>query len=423
MHMTRRTDVILIGAGAAGLFASLQMAQRGMACTILDTNPLAAFASTRNQGWLHQGGFQAAVANDPIAARACRDGYRWIESHYPDLIRPGIPCYFLMHKEEDLQRCIKLCQQEDISARPISINAVKEQEPILKESSLAYAMRTSDAPVDTSRLLQVILDEVYQRGVRFQAVKSLEVIRPMWDGKMWHVFFEQEQEIQARVVVLTCGVAIPEMVKRFLPDEPTRFMRTKIPVVVLRGDVARSMLITLYAPLGPHLVPFNGGDGNGASICIAHTDKEITDYRDTTLPDNFLAACQESFAEFYHGYPTQRIEEGTLRGHVYVCQKLHLPDDLSAHSISRAAIHLSYALQSGGQKNLFVFYPGKFTAAPIAAVTCADEVEQCLSDQRVCSSQSEGAVSVPTIARQRYYDTPESILAVQNGELVLRPIK
>jgi hypothetical protein len=398
------------------------MAQRGIACTILDINPPAAFASTRNQGWLHQGGFQVAVANDPITARACRDGYRWIQSYYPDLIRPDIPCYFLMHREEDLQQCIELCQQEDISARPISINAVKEREPILKKSSLAYAMQTSDAPVDTSRLLQVILDEAYQRGVRFQAVKSLEAIRPTWDGKMWHVFFDQEHEIQTRAVVLTCGVFIPEMVKRFLPDAPTRFMRTKIPVVVLRGDVARSMLITLYAPLGPHLVPFNGRDGNGASICITHTDREIADYRDTTLPDTFLAECQESFAEFYGGSPTQMIEEGALQGHVYVCQKLHLPDDLTAHQISRAAIHLSYAPQPGGQKNLFVFYPGKFTTAPTAAVTCAEEVERCLSGQRVCSIQSEGAGSVPTIARQRYYDNTGSVLAVHNGELVLHTV-
>ena len=419
--MTRQTDVILIGAGCAGLFAGLQMAQRGMACTILDTNRPGAFASTRNQGWLQQGGWYA-VGNDLTTARACRDGYRWIRSHYPDFIRSDILSYFLMYKEEELEQCLERCSQEDIVARPVSINEVKKREAILKESPLKYAVQTADIPVDTSRLLQAVIDEACQKGVRFQPVRSLEAIRPIWDGKMWHVFLDQGQEIQARSVVLTCGVYIPEMLKRFIPDATAHFMRTKIPVMVLRGEVASSMLLTLHAPLGPNLVPFNGRDGNGVSVCISHTDQEIVDYRDTGLSNDALAQYQASFAEFYGGSLTRMIEQGSIQGHVYVCQKLHLYDDLVTNPFSRTALCLPYAPEPGGTNNLFAFYPGKFTAAPITATACVEEVERCLGDQRVCSGQSEGIASVPTIARQRYYDTPEAVLAVRGGKLALHAV-
>jgi hypothetical protein len=300
---------------------------------------------------------------------------------------------------------------------------VKEREPILKKSPLKYAIQTSDVPVDTSRLLQDVINEACQKGVWFQPVKSLDVISPIWDGSVWHVFLDREQEIQAQSVILTCGAYIPEMMKHFIPDVTTPFMRTKIPVMVLRGDVARSMLLTPHVPLGPNLVPFNGRDGNGASVCISRTDQEIVDYQDRVLPDNALAQYQESFAEFYGGSLTRMIEQGSIQGHVYICQKLHLYDDLVVNPLSRTAMCLSYAPQAGGPKNLFAFYPGKFTAAPITAMMCVEEVERCLGDQRVCSDHFEGTASIPTIAKQRYYDTPESVLVVQNGKLVLRTIK
>src|SRR5450631_1978644 len=137
--MTRQVDVMIIGTGCAGWFASLELASSGMTTLIVDINPPAAFASTRNQGWLQSGAWYAAVANDSVTARTCRDGYSWIRSHYPMAVRPNIPCYFLMQREDDLQRCLVRCQQEDIVARPVHMKALKRSEPILGQSCFDYA--------------------------------------------------------------------------------------------------------------------------------------------------------------------------------------------------------------------------------------------------------------------------------------------
>jgi hypothetical protein len=409
----RRADVIIIGSGCAAWWVSLYLAMRGISCVILDTNPPGAFASTANQGWLQSGAWHMIVGNDLLTARACRDGSDFIRSRYPDVIRRGISSYFLMPEAEDLEQCLEHCEQADIPAYPVSINRVKAKEPLLRESPLGYAMHMPDVPIDTSLLLQTVANQACQRGVHFQAVRSLGTVNPLWDGKCWRVFVDQEQEIQSKAVVLACGVYIPEMLKTFLPTADTRFEQTKVPVMVLHGEIARSILITLHAPQGPNLVPFNGVGGNGASICLHHADVMSSDYRDTKPPDLLLEQYQESFADFYGGLRTMITRGGDIPAHVYMCQKLHLADN----RYSRAAICLSYAPESGGPENLFAFYPGKFTAAPIVAKTCVEAVEQCLGDQRVSSTQTREAMPVPTIARQRYYDAPQYLLTVRNREL------
>jgi len=81
---------------------------------------------------------------------------------------------------------------------------------------------------------------------------------------------------------------------------------------------------------------------------------------------------------------------------------------------------LSYAPQPGAQKNIFVVYPGKFTAAPIVAQKFIDELEQCLRNLR--GSSYEQGTGIPTVARQKYYNHPQYILAVKNGRLIFDPL-
>lgn len=418
IRTTIRADVIIIGSGCTAWWVSLYLAMHGITCIILDSNPPGAFASTANQGWLQSGAWHMIVGNDLLTAIACREGSDLIQSHYPDVIRPGISSYFLMPGEEDLEQCLECCKQVDIPAYPVSINHVKANEPLLKESPLRYAVHMPDVPINTRMLLQIIASQACQRGVHFQAIKSFAAINPFWDGKRWCIGLDQEQEIQSKAVVLACGAYIPDILNTFIPSAPTRFERTKIPVMVLHGKIARSILITLHTPHGPNLVPFNGTGGNGVSICLHHADVVSHDYQDTTRSDLLLEQYQESFADFYGGLRTMITTDGDIPAHVYMCQKLHLAD----HPYSRVATCSAYAPESGGPENLFAFYPGKFTAAPIVAKRCAEAVEQCLGDQRVFHTQTREATPVPTIAQQRYYDPPQYRLTVRNRKLVFRPI-
>src|ERR1700720_4413859 len=99
MQTSERTRVVVIGGGCAGWFAADELTHRGIHCIVIDTNPPAAFASTRNQGWLQSGAFYAAMQDDIATARFRREGFHLIRSRYPNVIRNDIPGYFLLRSE------------------------------------------------------------------------------------------------------------------------------------------------------------------------------------------------------------------------------------------------------------------------------------------------------------------------------------
>src|SRR5207248_10374791 len=103
----------------------------------------------------------------------------------------------------------------------------------------------------------------------------------------------------------------------------------------------------------------------------------------------------------------------------YSCQKLYLQEDFNNNNSNRRPFCLSYAPQANAQKNIFVVYPGKFTAVPLAAQICMHELEQCLGNLRRNGSERE--TFIPTIAQQKYYDPPQYVLLERNGRLMFDP--
>src|SRR5712692_185855 len=51
------TQVCILGGGVGGLWLQLELSNRGFHTIVVDHKHLGAFASTRNQGWLHSGAF------------------------------------------------------------------------------------------------------------------------------------------------------------------------------------------------------------------------------------------------------------------------------------------------------------------------------------------------------------------------------
>jgi len=342
-----------------------------------------------------------------------------IRSRYPGCIRADIPCYFLFFREEELQAAVNHCQDAGIEARPVPIQQVRRREPILENSRLAFAARVPDTSFDSSRLLQEVVNAACEKGVQFHAVASLAAIKPAWDGKFWHLPLDAESEIICEATVLACGVYIPEMLGRFIPGAASNFKRTKNPVLVLRGQVASSILIPVREPHSPYLVPFNGAGGSGATVCLTRTDEDIADPYDNTLPARYLETHAESLSDFYPGISAKVMQGHRISAHFYSCQKLYLQEDFNSNNSNRRPFCLSYAPQANGQKNIFVVYPGKFTTALLAAQICMHEIEQSRGNLR--GNGYERLTTIPAITRQKYYDPPQYVLSERNGRLIFDP--
>jgi glycine/D-amino acid oxidase-like deaminating enzyme len=411
--------IAIIGAGIMGWMLAFALANRGILCKIIDTDPPGGYASTGNQSWMQTGAlYLAKPMPDEVTAEACRQGYHYMMGHSnKGLIQYTVPCYFVFHHKQQSQSVIERCRAFGIDARAVSIEEINE--PLLKGSDLRYAAQVPDHPFNNSQLLQSIAEQACAGGAQFYPVASLEMIEIKRNGSNLLVSLDTTEKIECKGIILACGAMIPAMLERLLPGQGVDFTLTKNPVLTLRSDIsiAKSMLIPPGEPGGPHLVPFSIAEGNGVSVCIPHTEEFITDYRDRHFDPEHLKEFASALLNFYSGIKTLAAEH-TILAHVYYCQKLHLQEEFDANQSGRRPIYLSYALEPGAPDNIYALYPGKATAAPILAERCAEELVKQIEGLQVDFNRPRTVT--PTIAKPRYCDEAEYRLVVENRKLDFR---
>jgi glycerol-3-phosphate dehydrogenase len=104
---TGRFDVIVVGAGAAGLWTAHRLTGAGARVLVLHAPHRDGYSSTRNQGWLHSGALYA-VFRAPGVTRECIAGSRIVldfaERHDRSLIA-------------DAGAAVAACREAGIDAR------------------------------------------------------------------------------------------------------------------------------------------------------------------------------------------------------------------------------------------------------------------------------------------------------------------
>jgi hypothetical protein len=110
-------------------------------------------------------------------------------------------------------------------------------------------------------------------------------------------------------------------------------------------------------------------------------------------------------------------ESGSIDSHFYVCQKLELSQAASDSQGRPDRTHIiePFSARAGAPENVIAFYPGKFTAAPIAARDCAGRVTALLNG--LTAGQGQDRAPVPQIATQKYYDSATHLLYLADGHL------
>jgi glycine/D-amino acid oxidase-like deaminating enzyme len=414
-----KVDVGILGGGCGGIWLADELTQRKNSCAILDIGPFSTYASTRNQGWLHSGAFYAAIAKpDQQTAEVCKRG--GLPIHYLDPMSEHtyqeVPCYFLFDNEEQFELARTRCKDWDIRADPRMITNLASEEPLLGHSLARFALQVDDHPIDTHGLLTRLAWRAATNGAQFYTVSSLEEPFPIWNEDHW-TLTNDGMQIECTALVLACGSLIPWLLEALLPGEVHNIKRTKVSVLVLHAAVSKSMLITPTGFDGPNLVPFfgNGKTVVGASVCLTHTDEEITDYKDEALPKDYLRRHSASLDTWLGGIRS-RVATDNIPAHFYTCQKVHLAEeDISNGETQPSRTHIlkSYSPEAHAPKSIFAFYPGKFTAAPLAVQECADELQVIVEGARTTLASQ----TPPTIARQQYYNNPTHKLVLDGNQL------
>jgi len=324
----------------------------GCQVTVASEQPLAGFASTHNQGWLQSGALYAGT-NQPAVARECRLAADIVASLDPSSVDQERRCFYLFPDKVDGARFAELAAQAGIRCRdPRPVSSIPEISVATQGSPYQCAVEAFDRPFNTRRVLTVVRNELVSLGCSFVHVTS-----PVGClGRHAGVWTLVGQTGGYDVVIVAAGAGSPDVLTALGYSVPWGPMW--IAVVKVVGLPLESMLLCPQTNM-PNVVPFASGLGPGFTVAISKDDR-------WGFPSqgDVDRAAQRNFGQLLKVLPNiGALSTNPAVVGYYHCTKL-AP---TSHSTARQSV----ALEVDRSERLWMFYPGKFTTAPLAARQCA----------------------------------------------------
>jgi glycine/D-amino acid oxidase-like deaminating enzyme len=355
-----RFDVVIMGAGAAGLWTAHRLTEAGARVLILHAPDREGYSSTRNQGWLHSGALYA-VFRAPGVTRECIAGSRTVldfaERHDRSLIADAEFCYvFGSHEEADT--AVAACREAGIDAWPSGPH------PQLRGlfARPAWPVTVPDRAVDASRLLRTLAGQAAKGGACAAAVPSFLGVRLSRAGDAWHVT-AGGLSVSAPSVVIAAGTLTPSLLANAAANgfqADTAFEVTQTTVLGIPGLILPAVVCIGG---GPHLIPHRTAEARGATLCVPFDNQPARPESVHCPPDpdarDRVLGCVREHA------PGLAAMIESRRRFWYSCQKL-----IPAGAASRPDWRHSVLAEAA--PGLWAAYAGKFTTAPVLAGRAAE---------------------------------------------------
>jgi glycine/D-amino acid oxidase-like deaminating enzyme len=414
-------QVIILGSGCAALWLLYELSMRGYETILLDHHPIGKFASTRNQSWLHTGALYATIEAESLAvgtslmrtAQACKAASERIKTfckqHAPRALEDNIGCLFLFKNEDQGIHTIDNLKLLNIPYRELGQNEIVACEPELFaahdqeifETGLQYGVETADVPFDSYHIMNALALEAARAGGQFmQSACELKDLQFAPDGDSWEVEGGRVQ-IRTQMCICATGAMIPHFSDRAseISESRARMEIQKCVVGVLHKRICNRILVFRTPESGfLNLVPFRGG----TTVNMGASDQSQDSVLRTDIPKRMYRNIAEALARFTPGIRYQL----PIGSHFYVCQKIRNVNDTS-HPADLFGIRHYFWREDA--PNFFVFYPGKFTLAPIAAREMCEHLTTLLRPRNSIVSQEQSSDPFSVSARP-YYDDPSHVL-------------
>lgn len=395
MSEAHGTEVVILGAGCSGLFLAEALAGHGIPCAFIDKDPVGKYASTRNQGWLQVGSFNACTGLPRI--RTCREGFDYITQNYPTAVHRSMDSHFLFRFGDQLDEALRRCDEADVETAVLQredLEDLIEENPILQDCEFSYAIRTQDCSIDTTSLLREVVCKALGSGAQYHAVPSIEKVHFMREASGWRVVLPGGDDIWCRAVVLACGPCIPNILRDLFPGQKTWSPRLyKVALLVFRDrrKLATSAMFAPQEKSSPCIVPFDAYEDEQAGLTAYLRRDMVTDTNDYAIPNDTLDRFEKALGALYPGIHilARAIPVPAL---FYICHRLETStgftyeEELDTHG--RVLVRL-YAL--------------KFTHSPILARKFARSLAEQLHLPWVEGSASSSPSSSPSVANQPYF--------------------
>jgi glycine/D-amino acid oxidase-like deaminating enzyme len=426
-----RFDVIIVGAGAAGLWTARRLAEAGARVLVLYAPHWDGYSSTRNQGWLHSGALYA-VFHAPGVTRECIAGSRIVldfaERHDRSLIADAEFCYVLGSSQQ-AEAAVAACREAGIDAR---------QQGSHRQLRALFGRPVSpvtvpDRAVDASRLLRTLARQATAGGACAAAVPALFCVRLRRAGDAWHVTADG-LKVSAPSVVIAAGTLTPSLLASAAAANgfhaAMAFEATQTTVLGIPGLILPAVVCIGG---GPHLIPHRTAEACGATLCIPFDNQPTRPESVHCSPD--AAARDRVLANIREFTPGLAAVIEARRTFWYSCQKL-----IPVGAVGRPDWRHSVLAEAA--PGLWAAYAGKFTTAPVLADHAARLLGGALSGASGAPGQgtvdiadqpfradradlvrwpAEGGQSLPGCCRLRSRRPVDLELAL-DGEHPVRPV-
>lgn len=367
MSQEIQTEIAVIGGGCAGLWLSHDLARRGYPCVLIESGGLAAFASQKNQSWLHSGALYAVIASEinrefiqpglAQTARECLRGYsklaRFARRHCRRAISVRSECMFLFDDEEHAETARLFLKQVGLEPR-VCDSSLHVIEPALTGTMARVGLITKDVPFESPSLLGAVVRRALHFGAQFvDCGVSLDNLRLEWRDTRW-LISSPHMVVSASVVICTTGTLVVTQTEQF-PFTTERPVVQKCAVAVFDRKISSRVLSFRGAEAqGLCIVPFRGG----TTLNLGRTDDDsLVDVIDRSIPEGFYEALAEVLTFYAPGLSKWRWP---IRSHAYICQKLgNINQDSSRPRGTYGNRHFYWT--AGNEPRLYFGYAGKFT--------------------------------------------------------------
>lgn len=361
--MYTESDVIVIGAGFAGLMAADRLSRMGYSVLIVDHAPKAlAGTSSRNEGWLHAGTYHALSVRDETeaiaVARRCRYGWAEIQRRFPECV------------ELDPSRSVAIVPER---ARPLTEHrwrsagvgfsempapAVQELRSEVRLSSEEVAFEVDDVGINTRILASSLTAELVSRGARFRLSAR---VRGRQGDAIDLITADGVERVHYRYIVCAAGYGLGAACADLdLAPVELRYWRSHL--VSLPRLSARSVFSTEAG----EAAMINHGEWsivglNEDATIVAEPIFEV----DGAVAERLVERVEHRF---------KNVHRSTIRK--TACIKVdYAPEVGAARSLNVRTIPLA--------PNVLALLPGKMTESPFSANAVAAAVFQALGNSSV----------------------------------------
>ncbi|MCS7145217.1 MAG: FAD-dependent oxidoreductase [Nitrososphaerota archaeon] len=128
-------DVVVVGGGIVGVFATLDLALRGASVLLLERRSICSGTSGKSHGMLHSGARYATT--DPKAAVECIRENRILSENAPHCIRDvgGIFVSVRDEEEEYHSELVKSCKRAEIPVEELDVGVLRSLEPYVNREA------------------------------------------------------------------------------------------------------------------------------------------------------------------------------------------------------------------------------------------------------------------------------------------------